>query len=172
VAAERISLCGAQKLKALSARHLKDLHLHDAEGIEDLDFCMSTVPLEQYAQLSLCKRLETLNLSGISANVDDVLRHVSGLNQLQRLDLSYTPVTAAGLRQLVGLRKLNELAVSLPLDAATLAELKKLVALREVTIVGTRASDRDIAEIKSAIPGLCHIGFRGSNPTAPETVTN
>jgi hypothetical protein len=86
----------------------------------------------------------------------DGLEKLAGLQKLERLDLSRTPVSATGLRALAGLGKLRELRLALAknIDDAAIPILIEIKALRVVMLEGTRITAEGIARLRAARPEL------------------
>lgn len=96
---------------------------------------------------------QRINLS-FSAVTDAGLARLAKYDQLSRLDLSYMNITDAGLQHVAKLKKLIELTLTdTPITDAGLAHLassKSLGILRTLELAGTRITDAGLAHLKSA----------------------
>ena len=84
------------------------------------------------------------------------LENPAGLQKLERLDLSRTPVNAAGPRALRGLGRLRELRLALAknIDDAAVPVLIEMKTLRVVVLEGTRITADGVARLRAARPDL------------------
>jgi len=169
----RIGVVALASLKLLPAlRHL------DVSGMQRVDSGHWGLTLNPtvLGELGTMENLISLNLSGAVLNdigADrpglkeeqrqklDGLEKLAGLKKLERLDLSRTPVNAAGLEALAALPKLWELRLALAkgIDDSAVAELIKMKALRVVMLEGTRITADGVARLRSARPDLELIGL-------------
>lgn len=127
------------------------------------------------AELGTLENLVSLNLSG--AVLNDIgadkpglkeeqrqslegLEKLLGLRNLESLDLSRTPVSAAGLQSLRGLGRLRELRLALAknIDDAAIPILIGWKSLRVVMLEGSRVTPDGIARLRAARPGLKFLG--------------
>jgi len=160
-----VALAGLKLLPAL--RHL------DVSGMQRVDSGHWGLTLngQVLAELGALENLESLNLSGAVLNdigADkpglkeeqrqslDGLEKLHGLARLQRLDLSRTPVNAAGLRALRGLGQLRELSLALAknVDDEAVPVLIAWRSLRSVRLEGTRITPVGLAKLRAARPDL------------------
>lgn len=164
----RIGVVALSSLKLLPAlRHL------DVSGMQRVDsghwgLTLNSIVL---AELGALENLVSLNLSGAVLNdigadkpglkeeqrqTLDGLEKLAGLRKLERLDLSRTPVNAAGLRALTGLGQLRELRLALAknIDDAAVPILAEMKSLRVVMLEGTRITAEGIARLRTARPEL------------------
>lgn len=168
----RIGIVALSALKLLPS--LRDL---DVSGMQRVDsghwgLTLNGVVL---AELGSLENLVSLNLSG--AVLNDIgadkpglkgeqrqtlegLEKLSGLGSLERLDLSRTPVNAAGVRALRGLGKLRELRLALAtnIDNTVIPILEEWKSLRVVTLEGTRVTADGLARLRTARPDLQLLG--------------
>ena len=108
--------------------------------------------VEQLAQLKSLTNLNRLSLSW--TNVTDAgLVQLKGLTNLRELDLSFTRVTDAGLVHLKGLTKLKTLFLGgKNITDAGLVHLKEMTNLQKLTLRGTKITDAGVAELQKALP--------------------
>ena len=80
---------------------------------------------------------------------------IAGYPHLQKLWLTKTGITDAGLADLQSLRQLRVLGLARTgITDAGLKHLGTIKSLREVWIYPTRVSDGAVAELKTALPGV------------------
>ena len=168
----RIGVVALSSLKALPAlRHL------DLSGMQRVDsgHWGLTLSAAVLAELGTLEGLESLNLSGAVLNdigADkpglkeeqrqslDGLEKLGGLRNLERLDLSRTPVSAAGVAALTGLGKLRELRLALAknIDDGVVPVLIWMKGLRVVALEGTRVTLDGVARLRAARPDIQLLG--------------
>ena len=164
----RIGTAALTSLQLLPAlRHL------DISGMQRVDsgHWGLTLSAAVLGELGALENLVSLNLSGAVLNdigadkpglkeerrqTLDGLEKLAGLRNLERLDLSRTPVSAAGLRALRGLGRLRELRLALAknIDDEAVAALIEMKSLRVVMLEGTRISADGAARLRAARPDL------------------
>ena len=84
-----------------------------------------------------------------SSATDADLEHLTGLTQLQMLNIRNTKVTTAGLVHLKGLAKLNSLALwDTKVTDAGLESLKELTQLQELVLFGTKVTGCGFEHLK------------------------
>ncbi|MFN0100697.1 MAG: leucine-rich repeat domain-containing protein [Bryobacteraceae bacterium] len=164
----RIGVVALSSLKLLPAlRHL------DVSGMQRVDSGHWGLTLNGMVlgELGTLENLVSLNLSG--AILNDIgadkpglkeeqrqtlegLEKLAGLKKLEMLDLSRTPVNAAGLRALRGLGNLRELRLALAknIDDSVVPLLAEWISLRVVTLEGTRVTGDGIERLRAARPDL------------------
>ena len=99
------------------------------------------------SELRNLKKLKVLTLSGCRNVTDKGIEALSGLTELQDLNLDHTSVTRACLRHLEGLTKLRRFSLSFPSDdksAGGLKYLRKMKELRELNARKLCAGDDDL----------------------------
>lgn len=168
----RIGVVALSSLKLLQElRHL------DVSGMQRVDsghwgLTLSSTVL---GELGAIENLVSLNLSG--AVLNDIgadkpglkeerrqtlegLEKLAGLQKLERLDLSRTPVNAAGLQALRGLTNLRELrlARATNIDDDAVPRLVEMKSLRVVMLEGTGITVEGLARLRAARPELQFIG--------------
>ncbi len=168
----RIGVVALSSLKALPAlRHL------DLSGMQRVDsgHWGLTLSAAVLGELGTLEGLESLNLSGAVLNdigADkpglkeeqrqslDGLEKLAGLRKLEKLDLSRTPVNAAGVRALAGLGQLRELRLALAknIDDAVVPVLIGMKSLRVVALEGTRVTLDGVAQLRAARPDIQLLG--------------
>jgi Leucine-rich repeat (LRR) protein len=168
----RIGVLALSSLKLLPAlRHL------DVSGMQRVDSGHWGVTLNPaiLSELGSMENLISLNLSGAVLNdigADkpglkeeqrqslDGLERLAGLRNLEVLDVSRTPVNAAGVRSLRGLGKLRELrlAAAKNIDDTVIPLLEEWRALQVVALEGSRVSAEGIARLRKARPDLKLLG--------------
>jgi internalin A len=168
----RIGVVALSSLKLLPAlRHL------DLSGMQRVDsgHWGLTLSAAVLGELGTLESLESLNVSGAVLNdigADkpglkeekrqslDGLEKLAGLQNLAKLDLSRTPVNAAGLLALRGLGKLRELRLALAnnIDDSAIPVLIGWKSLRVVNLEGTRMTAEGIAQLRAARPDLHWLG--------------
>lgn len=164
----RIGVAALSSLKLLPAlRHL------DVSGMQRVDsgHWGLTLNAAVLGELGALENLVSLNLSG--AVLNDIgadkpglkeeerrtlegLDKLAGLRNLEKLDLSRTPVNGAGLRALRGLSRMRELRLALAknIDDDAVAALIEMKSLRVVMLEGTRITVEGIARLRTARPDL------------------
>jgi len=91
------------------------------------------------------------------AELEQLLEHLKGLDQLHKLDLDNTPVSDAGLEHVKTLGQLQELDLHLTqVTDAGLKHLKGLNQLRELRLVNTKVTDAAVKTLRQALPN-CRI---------------
>ena len=168
----RIGVVALSSLKLLpSLRHL------DLSGMQRVDsgHWGLTLSAAVLAELGTLENLESLNVSGAVLNdigADkpglkeeqrqslDGLEKLAGLQRLEKLDLSRTPVNEAGLRALHGLKHLRELRLALAknIDDSAIPVLIAWKSLRVVNLEGTRVTADGVARMRAARPDLQWLG--------------
>lgn len=114
------------------------------------------------------KQVISLNLNKMPVKDSD-LKQISKFENLRRLDLNFTDVTAAGLKELAGLKHLESLALSgTKLDLNDLKGLlPQLKSVKTVAVWDTKLSAADVQQLQQANKGKNVIGgFKddGKNP--------
>ena len=126
-----------------------------ASAIDDAEAERLLAPVApNVAQLSLAR----------SAIGDTTLALCARMEQLVRLDLSWTKITSRGLAALAGHRALAELVlVGTPLDDAAVEGLLALPALEKVSVWGTGLPAEALARLREQRPALAvHAGDEGT----------
>ncbi|HKB40357.1 MAG TPA: hypothetical protein VKD72_28260, partial [Gemmataceae bacterium] len=86
---------------------------------------------------------------------DAGLKELAGLKNLQELDLGHTQVTGVGLKELNELKDLQWLDLSrTKLTDAGLMQLKGLKKLRSLYLRKTEVTDAGVTALKEALPGV------------------
>ena len=94
-----------------------------------------------------------IDLPGPETTDEVLAEKLKGLTKLERLYLSDTEVTDAGLVHLKGLTKLEVLwLTSTKVTDAGLVHLKGLTKLERLSLGGTKVTDAGIQELKKALP--------------------
>jgi internalin A len=139
----------------------------DVSGIQRVDSGLWGLPLteENLTRVGQLRQLQTLNLSGATladrgvdrpghpeaerAELRD-LSALSGLINLQRLDLTRQPVTAEALGGLSGLPRLQELRLGLArkLDDSAVPMLLSLKSLRTLYLTGATLTPQSVEKLK------------------------
>jgi Leucine-rich repeat (LRR) protein len=168
----RIGVVALSSLKLFPAlRHL------DVSGMQRVDsgHWGLTLNFPVLGELGSLENLVSLNVSGAVLNdigadkpglkeeqrqTLDGLEKLAALRNLEVLDLSRTPVNAAGVDAIRGLGKLRELRLALAknIDDAAIPILEKWQSLQVVTLEGTRVSPDGIARLRKARPDLKLMG--------------
>ena len=79
---------------------------------------------------------------------DEGLRHVKGLQSLETIFLSDSPITDVGLESLSELTQLQSLSLdSRPVTDAGLQSIEKLIQLRDLRLGSTQISDRGLEHL-------------------------
>jgi Leucine-rich repeat (LRR) protein len=98
------------------------------------------------------KRLEMLN----STVGDAELEPVSGLAELEILNVGHTRITDNGLEHLQGLRQLQELWLNdTQVTDRGLVYLQKLHHLHYLNLTNTQVTDKGVGELQQALPKCC-----------------
>jgi internalin A len=139
----------------------------DVSGIQRVDSGLWGLPLTEanLARVGQLHQLRALNLSGATladrgvdrpghpeaerAELRD-LSALSGLINLQRLDLTRQPVTAEALGALSGLPRLQELRLGLArkLDDSAVPMLLSLTSLQRLYLTGARLTPQSVEKLK------------------------
>jgi Leucine-rich repeat (LRR) protein len=145
--------------------------LADLPELRELRFQNAHVTDESLANLRSLARLNKLYVgpwagSFKQSDVTDAgVRHLSGLTDLEVLDLQATAVTDAGLQSLAGLTSLKELYLGQTLVTDTGMEyLKKLPSLEILVLDGTAVTDQGVGRV-STLPNLEQIGLEETKVT-------
>jgi hypothetical protein len=108
--------------------------------------------LEELSQVS--RQIVSLNLSNMPVD-DDELRIIAQFPNLEKLILNNTKITGPGLKSLTPLKKLRTISLAgTSVDAASLAVLQKLVALKDVYLWNTRLGQQDLKRLRDQAPGI------------------
>lgn len=102
--------------------------------------------------LALPEHSPTTDLAlGRCSGIDDrALARIGTFAQLQWLDLTFTPITSAGVASLQGCQSLRDLSVaSTHIDDTALATIGKLTTLEELDLSGTAISDQGLQQLAS-----------------------
>lgn len=91
------------------------------------------------------------NLSLLKGQISDSsLRLLASSDQLQWLDLSFTPITAAGLQYLTALKNLERLSlVGVKMNDSAAANLAGFPKLEELDLSGTAITDQALSQLAS-----------------------
>jgi internalin A len=119
----RITDEGMQNLK--SARQIRDLNLYYAEQVTD----------QGMTAIRDWKNLKRLSVRGTRIS-DGTLAIVSGLTQLEALDIAYAPFTDNGLDSLVTLTQLKELSIGRSKLSSGALEVLRLLPTLEFLDMG------------------------------------
>ncbi len=163
----------------ISNRSANGLHLTDSQ-------------LELYGRL---RNLKELNLPSCPAITDAGMRHLRGLDKLERLYIEDSRITDEGLQNLGGLSKLNSIALvhtavtgtgfkylcgrvnpqvltlaSMPLTSPGLAEVGRLTTIGSLNLAGSPVDDAGLAQLKN-MKQLIFLCLRGTNITAESLPT-
>lgn len=168
----RTGVVALSSLKLLPA--LRHLNVSGMQRVDSGHWGL-TLSAPVLAELGALENLVSLNLSG--AVLNDIgadkpglkeeqrqslegLEKLLGLFNLEMLDLSRTPVSAAGLQSLRGLGRLRELRLALAknIDDAAIPVLIGWKSLRVVMLEGTRVTPDGIAKLRAARPDLKLVG--------------
>lgn len=104
--------------------------------------------------LSSLNNLDRLHLIGLAVS-DDSLKHLSGLERLSFLNLGFTKISSAGVAHLKTLPALRELQLYDTLvDDDALRMLAEFPKLRRVSLRDTQVTAAGIARLKNARPDL------------------
>lgn len=169
----RIGLVALAALKLLPA--LKQLDLSGMQRVDSGHWGLTLSPAV-LAELGSLENLVWLNLSGAVLNdigadrpglKEEQRQSLEGLEKLTRLtrlaylDLSRTPVSTAGLRQLQALPNLRELRLALArnVDDAAVGVLAGWRSLATVTVEGTAVTPDGVAKLRAARPQLRLLGI-------------
>lgn len=106
--------------------------------------------------------LAELNLSGCKIS-DSSLNYLSG-SKLQRLDLTFTDVTDAGLSQLKSLPALESLTISPRITDAGIKHLKDLPYLKSIDLSHDAITDEGVRQL-AQLRGLKSVGLIGTKVT-------
>lgn len=122
--------------------------------------------LEELAELK--KQVVFLNLAKMPVKDAD-LKIISQFENIQKLDLNFTDITANGLQELTSLKHLKSLSISgTKLNFKELqSQIKAFKALKTIFVWETGLTPSEIHQLQKANPGVQVIaGFRddGSNP--------
>lgn len=149
---------GGNKLSDAAAQALRSLpHLRalDLSGAQRTDSGLWFVALTDAGMeaIGALAELEELNLAGIRIQ-DLSLRHLARLKRLRVLDLSRTPVTAAGLDYLKALPVLERLSLwkAERIHDAAVPVLLGLRSLRELDVAETALSPPAAAKLRARFP--------------------
>ena len=159
---ERISwngpLEGATLEQLAQAGRLKTLSLRDG-------------PLTD-ADLQLVGRLTTLtSLQMRGLATDSGLKHLRALANLEKLDVSTSPVSDSGLRELAGLTNLRELNLSATrVTDNGVKHLAGLSKLQRLNLIQTRISDDGLTAL-IALPALRWVNVTLTHVTVPAIAT-
>ncbi|BDC48020.1 hypothetical protein F183_A03360 [Bryobacterales bacterium F-183] len=125
-------------------------HLESLTNLRELRLAQGRVKNFSFA---VFPRLEALDLS-YSTATDEVLKSLSGLKNLRRLNLRDTLVTDDGLAALSGVTSLEEIDLyGLKISDKGIAHLRGLKNLRKLNLLGGPISDNG-AEILAGLPRL------------------
>jgi Leucine-rich repeat (LRR) protein len=97
---------------------------------------------------------------------EEVPRAISELKQLRVLKLSYSEITADGLRILATLDQVEKLSLtgSSHVDDRTMAELAKWKSLKYLDVQGTKVTLEGVAVLEKAKPGIVILSGAGPFP--------
>lgn len=99
---------------------------------------------------------------------DEVPRAISELKQLRVLKLSYSEITADGLRILATLDKVEKLSLtgSSHVDDRAMAELAQWKNLKYLDVQGTKVTPEGVAALEKAKPGIAILSGAGPFPVS------
>jgi len=102
--------------------------------------------------ISGLEELEELNLNATTISGEE-FRHLSGLSKLRVLDLGSTRNASAGVKSLIGLTRLQVLRLSnTDISDPELKLLKQLPDLQEVELISTQVTDIGIDDFNASVP--------------------
>lgn len=112
------------------------------------------------------KQIIHLNLAKMPVT-DELLTFISSFPNLERLNLNYTDITDAGMKQLMGMKQLVAVSLSgTAVDANGLLSLAANPHLKEVYVWDSRISVNALASVKQKYPQLIiETGFQGADTT-------
>jgi hypothetical protein len=118
------------------------------------------------ARIQLNDRNQVVGVNLGERRITDVdLMHLQGLEHLQELDLTRTPVTSAGLVHLKDLKTLKKLFLTeTKVDDAGITSLKGLKNLETLGLSGTKIGDQALAQLQT-LTGLKSIFCIGTGVT-------
>lgn len=153
--AETIELAGLRKLERLNLAHTRIsdeglLHLRPARQIRELSLMFTEQITDQgMTAIKEWRALVKLNVRGTRV-ADGTLGIVSGLTQLESLDLTNTLVTENGLEGLIPLTKIRHLALGQSrVPESAMEMLRFLNTLESLDLSGPRGAQRRTEKAKS-----------------------
>jgi Leucine-rich repeat (LRR) protein len=106
---------------------------------------LTDADLKPVAELT---QVQVLKLDGATKITDDGLKELVGLKKLQDLGLSSTQVTDAGLKQLAELKELQKLSLnSTKVTDAGLKQLKSIANLQQLGLNFTEVTDAGLKDL-------------------------
>lgn len=142
----KITDAGLRPLRDL--KYVRELDLHYAEYITD----------DGLANIRNWTGLEKLNLRGARVT-SKVFEHIAGLKNLRELDLAFTEINDDGFDALLGLEKLQKLAIGgNRLNGQCLLLLKQLRGLTDLDIGGIQRVDSGLWGLPLTESTLARVG--------------
>ncbi len=108
--------------------------------------------------LKECKQVgeQVVELSLASMPVDDnVFQIISSFPNLEKLNLNTTAITGKGIKQLAGLKKLEQLSLAgTPLEIYDLLSISQMPTLKNVYLWNTKINEADLKQLKEKSPKI------------------